>query len=192
MFDRRKHEELPKCQGGFIRFVVLPLYEELDAVCPTTTIAAACLARADENLRNWHAAEENPKRFQAVDHKQQENLRIQLALLASQKAVNRRLSYRLKGHVQIVSPDQATGGDQTLTVSFPKNVGREGELSRETRGARKDTRESTPRKSLQSTGQGQALLTESQSALVSKASSSPTSAGLKAREGGSSLQRGGI
>ncbi|KAL8449829.1 hypothetical protein Emed_002792 [Eimeria media] len=110
MFDRRKHAELPKGQAGFIRFVVWPLFEEIAAVCPDNAIAVSCLALAEENLLNWREAETEPKGFLAEDQKQQETLRIQMALLATQKAVNRRLSYKVSGRVQIVPPDRGTGG----------------------------------------------------------------------------------
>ena len=117
MFDRRKHAELPKGQAGFIQFVVLPLYEEIDAVCPSNAVVAECLARAEENLHNWNRAEKDPRWFQSLDQKQQENLQVQFALLATQKALNRRLSFRLRSN-RVVSPDQCNGGaDATFAIS---------------------------------------------------------------------------
>lgn len=32
MFDRRKHMDFPKSQEGFLKFIVIPLYEEIAAV----------------------------------------------------------------------------------------------------------------------------------------------------------------
>ncbi|KAL8440002.1 hypothetical protein Efla_004918 [Eimeria flavescens] len=124
MFDRRKHTELPKGQAGFIRFVVLPLYEEISAVCRSNAIGVFCLALAEENLLNWHKAEAEPRGFQAEDKKQQEGLRIDLALLAAQKAVNRRLSFRVAGHVQIVPPEFANGAAKAAATgsSRPSSV----------------------------------------------------------------------
>ncbi|KAL8431155.1 hypothetical protein ACSSS7_005473 [Eimeria intestinalis] len=118
MYDRRKHVELPKGQAGFIRFVVRPLFEEIAAVCHDNAIAVSCLALAEENLLNWHEAETEPKGFLAEDQRQQETLRIQMALLTTQKAVNRRLSYRVSGHVQIVPPERANGGGEVASASF--------------------------------------------------------------------------
>ncbi|KAL8455791.1 hypothetical protein Emag_000365 [Eimeria magna] len=117
MFDRRKHAELPKGQAGFIRFVVWPLFEEIAAVCTDNAIAVSCLALAEENLLNWHEAEIEPKGFLAEDQKQQETLRIQMALLATQKAVNRRLSYRVSGRVQIVPPERGNAGAESASAS---------------------------------------------------------------------------
>ncbi|KAL8271958.1 hypothetical protein Esti_004082 [Eimeria stiedai] len=117
MFDRRKHAEFPKGQAGFIRFVVWPLFEEIAAVCPDNAVAASCLARAEENLLNWHKAETEPEGFLVEDQKQQETLRIQMALLATQKAVNRRLGCRVSGYVQIVSPERGNGGAEAASAS---------------------------------------------------------------------------
>lgn len=148
MFDRRKHAELPKGQAGFIRFVVLPLYDEIDAVCSTDEVACACLVQADENLRNWIAAGEEPQAFHITDQKQQESLRMDLALLATQKAINKSLSFRVTGQVQIVPPKHSNGG--TEAQNFLSNQPtRGGELDREYRVTGMESkRESPPSKEL--------------------------------------------
>lgn len=107
MCDRRRHAEFPKGQAGFIRFVVLPLYEEIDAVCSSKAVMDACLARAEDNVHKWNEAEEDPQNFQIMDQKQQETVKVHLAQLAVQKDINQQLSFRVMGTVQIVPPDCA-------------------------------------------------------------------------------------
>lgn len=164
MFDRRKHAELPKGQAGFIRFVVLPLYDEINAVCSSDAVEAECLARALENLHNWNTAEEDPRCFQIVDQKQQETLQVELALLAAQKAINRRLSFRVMGHVQIVPPDAANGGADASAVTPRQNAAAEhtptthaAEQTSERRGSRMETTKELQRNTFHVFGQDHAV-----------------------------------
>lgn len=143
MFDRRKHAELPKGQAGFIRFVVLPLYDEIDAVCSSDEVACACLVQAGENLRNWTAAGEQPQSFHATDQKLQESLRMDLALLATQKAINKTLSFRVMGQVQIVPPKHANEGTETQSF-LTSQPGRGDELDRERRATFIEGRKDSP------------------------------------------------
>lgn len=57
MMDRKKRDELPKMQVGFIDFICLPLYEVLAELLPGLN---PLLDGVQCNRRNWQTLHENP------------------------------------------------------------------------------------------------------------------------------------
>lgn len=56
--DRRKKDELPKMQVGFIDFVCMPLYKMLSDLIPDLD---PLLNGVKENRHNWHVLAQDPK-----------------------------------------------------------------------------------------------------------------------------------
>nr|CEL65900.1 TPA: 3', 5'-cyclic nucleotide phosphodiesterase,putative [Neospora caninum Liverpool] len=71
MFDRRKHADFPKGQEGFLRFIIIPLYEEIAAVDTTDEIQGRCLQNAFANSERWRQLQNAPEEFEAIDAKHQ-------------------------------------------------------------------------------------------------------------------------
>ena len=57
MMDRKKRDELPKMQVGFIDFICLPLYKVLVELLPDLN---PLLEGVQQNRQNWQALHENP------------------------------------------------------------------------------------------------------------------------------------
>ena len=55
--DRKKKDELPKMQVGFIDFICLPLYDVLAELLPGLN---PLLEGVRHNRENWQALHENP------------------------------------------------------------------------------------------------------------------------------------
>ena len=55
--DRKKKDELPKMQVGFIDFICLPLYQVLADLLPGLD---PLLEGVKHNKENWQALQENP------------------------------------------------------------------------------------------------------------------------------------
>lgn len=58
MMDRRKKDELPKMQVGFIDFVCMPLYKVLSEIVPELT---PLLEGVQNNKQNWELLTKDPK-----------------------------------------------------------------------------------------------------------------------------------
>ncbi|KEP65175.1 UNVERIFIED_CONTAM: 3'5'-cyclic nucleotide phosphodiesterase domain-containing protein [Hammondia hammondi] len=71
MFDRRKHADFPKGQEGFLRFIIIPLYEEIAAVDTTDVVQTCCLQNAVANSERWRQLQSSPEEFEAIDAKHQ-------------------------------------------------------------------------------------------------------------------------
>ena len=56
--DRKKKDELPKMQVGFIDFVCMPLYKILADLLPELT---DMLDGVDQNKKNWQTLANDPK-----------------------------------------------------------------------------------------------------------------------------------
>lgn len=57
MMDRKKRDELPKMQVGFIDFICMPLYEILAELLPGLN---PLHVGVQQNRQNWQALHENP------------------------------------------------------------------------------------------------------------------------------------
>ncbi|PFH36394.1 3'5'-cyclic nucleotide phosphodiesterase domain-containing protein [Besnoitia besnoiti] len=76
MFDRKKHADFPKGQEGFLKFIVIPLYEEIAAVDASNELQGRVLQNAFANTERWRQLQTSPEEFEEIDAKQQAVLSV--------------------------------------------------------------------------------------------------------------------